>query len=302
MENVRVFRSDSRVRGRMSLIPSRLTGGFHTVEQMEYQSSEPHEIKDNQDIIKMGGKASFVSHVHRSLQVPSLPCSISLHLFPHLQSGVHTDDTPHEIPISTITNPIADHDTDPTIALHVPLRLMLHAKKVHNGRIQLRSNLLRPAAHLPEVTRAQKVQVQRTRRHRINRIRRDAGHRTDLRARTLEVIAAEVDFLLNVHRLEHLAEVLHAHAAVGIARRVVRPVLRVQAPAAVLPLVREGLRERETAHQHDLPARLAQMRDPGLGEPARRVACCVVLAQDRAQLLVGGVAGAFALYAHDEGF
>ena len=111
----------------------------------------------------------------------------------------------------------------------------------------------------------------------------------------------ELDLLRDLGRLEHLAEVLHADVAVRVVRRVVRPVLRVEAPAASVVQALQRFVEAESPQQYDLATGFAERGDAGLREPFCAVGC-VVLVQDLAQLLVGGVAGAFALQRHDESF
>ena len=173
---------------------------------------------------------------------------------------------------------------------------MLHTRRVHP-----RSNLLGPRVHLPKVTRAQEIDIQR--HLLLPTLQR--GHVVGIifaASTPLHLLGGVLDLLGHVLALHDLVEVLDADVAAGGggAGRVVGPDRGADAPALAVPEPLHAVVEVEAAEQYGFAARFAEERDSGLREPLLQVG--VVVFEDVAELLVGAFAGAFALEADDEGF
>lgn len=91
---------------------------------------------------------------------------------PILQLRIHAHNTPHKVPIPTSPNPITNHNSRTPITHILPplapikppntFRLVMSpTQKVHHRGVQLGGNLLGPAPDFPEITRAQKIDVER---------------------------------------------------------------------------------------------------------------------------------------------
>src|ERR1700712_3513866 len=86
----------------------------------------------------------------------------------HQHFPIHAHHTSHYVPVSSLTNPVTNHNTSPPITLSA--HDVLNSQMIDHSWIQFRSNLLGPASHLPEITRTQEIDVHwRWRRIRIIR-------------------------------------------------------------------------------------------------------------------------------------
>lgn len=234
-------------------------------------------------------------------------------MLPHLQPRVHPNNTPHNIPISLMPHPITNHNPRAPIAypfrlLHhiplIPLNLIVpRAQKLHNCWIEFRRNPIRPAPDFPEIARCQEIDEEGLLRWGtflgFNRAREGANA---LRC-AHEVLLRVLDLLLDVFRLKHLVEILHADVSAGARRirRVICPLRSVDTPACAAPFVVQPAFEVKASDKDYLPTRFPEGGDPWLSEPAVIVSS-VVVAHNPAELLIGRVTGAFALDRHDERF
>lgn len=174
---------------------------------------------------------------------------------------------------------------------------MIPTQPLHTSRIDLCRNLLGPRTHLPKVTRAQKVDVDGC-------LLPIALGTVDAAPTAIEMGATVINLAPDILGFEDLVEVLDAEVAAAAERvgRIVGPAGGVNADAAAVVVALQGVVEAEAPDQHDLAAHFAERGDPWLGVPRARVGGDVVVFDDLAELGVGGVAGAFALQAHEQRF
>ncbi|KAL3300943.1 1-phosphatidylinositol phosphodiesterase [Colletotrichum asianum] len=205
------------------------------------------------------------------------------------------------------SNPICDDDASCGVAnveLIGPLALLTvtHAQVLDDRRVHLGRDTFWPAGGIEEVARAQEVDEKGQRRG-VGVEVWHAGEMEELLGGAFQLAAREVNLLLNVGRLVDLVKVLDADepAAHGAVLAVVRPVLRINAPAPAVVFPTQGLVDAEAADQHDAPATIAEVGDARLDEPAVGVAADIAVAKVAAQVLVGALAGAFTLYRHEDG-
>jgi len=226
------------------------------------------------------------------------------------------NNTPHQVPITLVSNIIADHNASaavsdlpltlsPIVQLQRPDMLGLivsPAEEVYNRRIHLRRDPVRPASRVEEIARRQEVDKERVRRRDARDIH-ITGQWADQARRLLEMGMREADLLVDVHSLLHLIEILDADRPAGAepVLAVIRPAGGVQSKARAVVEVVQRVVDVEAAHEHDLPANLAQTRDAVLGEPALGVGGNVVVVQDLGELLVGGLSDALALEGYEDG-
>ena len=173
---------------------------------------------------------------------------------------------------------------------------------LHHRRIDRRRDLLRPGIDVPEIRRAEEIDVEgffflvvvvatsTTTTLRQYTIKNTTPLHMRLRIRNL---------LLNAGRFLHLIKILHADIAARArgAGGVVFPDVGVDAPAFAVPFVFEGFVQHEAAEEDDLAACFAEGGDPRLGEPLGGVG--VVIFEDAGELGVGSGAGAFAFETED---
>lgn len=174
---------------------------------------------------------------------------------------------------------------------------MLTTEMLHNRRIDRGRDLLRPRVDVPEIARAQEVDIQRILLP--ARLLLMSSFLEETLSTPFQLRLRILDLLLDARRLEHLVEVLHADIAARARRagRVVGPDVRVDAPAFAVPFLLQRVVELEASDQDDFAARFAEGRHAGLREPLLEVG--VVVFQDAGELLVGAVACAFAFDAED---
>lgn len=218
---------------------------------------------------------------------------------PQLQLGIHTDNASHKVPIAIFTNPIRDQDTGRPVTVTLSTT-MTATQVIDRSRIQSLSNLLRPRLELPEVARAQEIDVKRVRFGSLRAwqdTERVAGF-----TRAVALLVHIFDLGLDVLCLQDLVEILDADLAAGAegVGTVVGPSTGVDTPAAVLVGMLQAFFDVEAAHENDLAADFTQGGDLGLRVPPALWGD-VVVAQDATQLLICVFAGTFALEADDEG-
>ena len=91
-------------------------------------------------------------------------------LLPQLQLRIHTHNTPDQVPIPIVSNPITDHNTCTSVshvlAIYRPIEprnssidIVFRTQELNNRRVQFRRNLLRPTPDFPEITRTQEVNI-----------------------------------------------------------------------------------------------------------------------------------------------
>lgn len=244
-----------------------------------------------------------INHIQSKVQAPvSFFCRESPGLLTLLQLGVHTDNAANQVPVSVGTNPVGHHhtragSTDGQLPGTLALLAVPDAEVLDNRRVHLGGDALGPAARVEEVAGAQEVDEDG------REARALVAQRVVLLGGALELAPGEFNLLLDVLRLRHLVEVLHADEAVAdvAVLAVVGPPRGVDAEAPAVPLVLELLVEVEAADEDDAAAHLAEAGDAGLGGPALGLLVDVVALEVLAHLLVVGLAVALALDAHDDG-
>lgn len=253
-------------------------------------------------------------------------CTVRLlarRLLLQLKPGVHAHYAAHQVPVVVGAHPVRDDDAgsggaDLELLGTLAVLAVPDAEILHHGRVDLRRDPLGPAGRVEEVARAQEVDKER--RRGLLRVALVlaavtllmppllmaplpllvllvlGGDAVVLLGGALELAAAVVDLLLDILALGDLVKVLHADVALAdlAVLAVVGPVLRVDAVGFV---VVGG----EAAHEDDLAAGLAERRDLVVGPPLVLLLAHVGGLEVLAQVLVGPLARALALEAHDDG-
>lgn len=189
---------------------------------------------------------------------------------------------------------------------------MLNAQVLQHSGVDALGDLLRPALDVPEVTRAEEVQVDGLGLR--GGVILDAvdfrgggggGGRggEHLAASPRNVCGDEADFLLDVLRSEYLAEILYLDVAPrgGVVGGVVFPAGGVDAPLAPRPRPRPRV-QFEPADEHAFAPALLQRGDVGGGIPLFRIRGDDFIVQHLREGLVRDVEWALALEGYQHRF
>lgn len=182
---------------------------------------------------------------------------------------------------------------------------MLNAEVFDNLGVDLGSNALRPASGVEEIASAEEVDVEcRDSFAVLFLVVFHAGEEEVLLGGALKMTPAEVDLLLNVLALANLVKVLHADltAAALAILAIIGPSGGVDAETTVIILLLEKVIDVETADEKDATTSLTKSRDAAVCVPPVAFLVDVSVLKVAGHVLVGALAGTFALDAHDNSF